>query len=355
MTTGRIIDPSSDLWREALDRSVHDFYHLPCYATLTAERGESPLAFIASSGEHRMLAPFLQRPLPLQISDDRSLSDVVSPYGYPGPIWSRGAPEAFKQESLYLLRDTLRSAGVISAFFRLHPLITEVEPFSLFGQISPQGPTVYIDLSASEEDLWRGTRGGHRREIRQLERRGYTAVIDEDWSQLDAFISCYRQTMDRVKASPFYYFPKKYFLDLRQCLGSQAKLCLVHIDGEVACAGIMTEMDGIAQNHLAGTADAHLSAHPSKLMLHFQRTWLKAHGHRFFHIGGGVGGREDSLFDFKIGFSRLHKPYNTWRIVTDTAKYDERVQHWLYLNGGPPQPSQDFFPQYRAPVVTSRR
>ena len=42
---------------------------------------------------------------------------------------------------------------------------------------------------------------------------------------------------------------------------------------------------------------------PTKLMLHFVRTWAKDRGLRRLRLGGGVGGKEDSLYRFKAGFS----------------------------------------------------
>lgn len=346
--SGRIVDPSSASWCEALSRSRHDFYHLPEYARLCAAEDETPCAFIAEAGEHRFVVPLLLRQLPRLLAGDDETTDATSPYGYPGPVWSRGAPDEFKNESLVLLSKTLQTNHIITVFSRLHPILNRPDDFVGVGDLSPPGSTVYIDLTADEDTLWRKTRGGHRREIRSLERNGYEATIDEEWAHLDSFMLCYHQTMDRVHAKPFYYFPKQYFLDLKMALGDRAKLCLVHYSGEIASAGIFTELDGIGQNHLAATADAHLHTHPAKLMKHFQRTWLKRRGNTVFHLGGGLGGQKDSLYEFKFGFSHQSLPFHTWRLVTDHAKYDTMVQRAADLRGGRALNSEGFFPGYRS-------
>ena len=65
------------------------------------------------------------------------------------------------------------------------------------------------------------------------------------------------------------------------------------------------------------------------LMLHFVRGFMKARGNRVMHLGGGLGGAHDSLFDFKAGFSKDRQPFRTWRVVVDPVRYAElsRARH----------------------------
>ncbi len=347
-THGQFIGPASPLWRDVVARAPHDFYHLPEYSVLAAGPDETPLAFHARSGEHEMLLPFMRKPLPTALDGGRGLTDAISPYGYPGPIWSEGAPAEFQRESLESLVESMRSESMVSGFFRLHTLLNHADQFTGVGELVLHGPTVYIDLTLSEDQLWTQTRRGHRREILGLREAGYVATIDHDWARLDDFMLCYNQTMDRVNASAFYYFPKSYFLELRKMLGDRASLCVVDLDGEVACAGIATVMGGIAQYHLSATAAAHLQAHPSKLMLNFLSIWLKQQGASVFHIGGGVGSLEDKLHLFKSGFSPLAAEFRTWRIVADEDRYAAALDQWSREKGMPPVDRAAFFPQYRA-------
>lgn len=331
-----------------LGLAPHDFYHFPEYSLLAATADETPLAFFAASSEHQVLVPFMRTPVPSLLGEGTPAYDAISPYGYPGPIWSTGAPAEFMRESLELLSSTMQAAQIVAGFFRLHPLLNRPEQFAGIGELVSHGPTVYIDLTVSEEELWKQTRRGHRREILTLQQQGYVVNIDEDWSNLDEFMLCYNQTMDRVNARAFYYFPKTYFLQLREMLGDRVNLCLVRFNGEIACAGIATEVDGLAQYHLSATAHAHLHAHPSKLMLNFLRSWLKQRGDRVFHIGGGLGSLEDKLHLFKSGFSPLASEFHTWRLVTDPARYDAMLDRWARQSGREPVDRHAFFPQYRA-------
>lgn len=333
-----------------LTRAEHDFYHLPCYQTLSAAAHDEPLAFHAVAGEHALLLPFHRRPIPERIGGTDGLFDATSPYGYPGPIWTRDAPAEFVRDALEGFATLLPDSHIVAAFIRLHTLLNESDLFEGVGELINHGPSVYIDLTLSEEQLWAQTRRGHKRDLVVLEKRGYSITID-DWSRLDDFLTCYYDSMRRLGASPFYFFPREYFERLRDCLGNRIHLCLVHLEDDVACAGLVTEMDGLCQYHLSATADAHFQDHPSKLMLHHLRFWLKARGNRIYHVGGGVGALRDTLHLFKIGFSPLTADFHTWRVVPDEARYEGCVARWSALAGRPPVDRAAFFPQYRAPLA----
>jgi hypothetical protein len=295
--------------------------------------------------------PFQQRPVPAELAGGERLFDVGSAYGYPGPIWSRGAPRSFIAAAARQFVGRLAEEGVVSAFIRLHTLLNDPADFAGIGEIVDHGPSVYIDLTLTEEELWAQTRRGHKRDLRVLEERGYTITMD-DWERLDDFLTCYYDSMRRLGASSFYLFPKAYFEGLRSCLGNdRIHLCLVYLDGDIACAGLVTEMDGLCQYHLSATADAHFQDHPSKLMLHHLRTWLKRRGNRIYHVGGGVGALRDTLHLFKTGFSPLAAYFHTWRIIPDQHRYDELVARRFGSGALCEEGDELFFPRYRAPLV----
>jgi hypothetical protein len=350
MLSDLIVEPGDDRWLKLLNEADHDFYHLPCYQQLAAGSDETPRGYIATDGTHSLLLPFQQRSVPADLAPGETLFDVNSTYGYPGPIWSRGAPDTFIAEALRRFTARLVQEGVVSAFFRLHTLLNDPAHFTGIGEIVNHGPSVYIDLTLTEEQLWAQTRRGHKRDLAVLENRGYQFVMD-DWDRLDDFLTCYYDSMRRLGASPFYFFSRDYFEQLRACLGEdRIHLCLVYLDGGIACAGIVTEMNGLCQYHLSATADAHFQDHPSKLMLHHLRTWLKRRGNRLYHVGGGVGALRDTLHLFKTGFSPLSADFHTWRVIPDQQRYDALVDRRFGAGLRPSLTDEVYFPLYRAPT-----
>ena len=164
---------------------------------------------------------------------------------------------------------------------------------------------------------------------------------------MSEFHAVYLESMKRVEADNYYNFPLEYFAELGDVLGDHLHLCVVEIDGQLASGALLIENCGIVQYHLSGTRSAFLKRHPSKTILNFVRYWAKDRGNRVFHLGGGLGGRKDALFDFKAGFSKIRHPFKTWRIIADQDRYGHLVQRWRALSGAEADGPEGFFPAYR--------
>jgi hypothetical protein len=335
-----ILPPGAPAWDEVLRRAEHDFYHLPAYAAFCGRAdGGEPLAIHVEDGPRRMLLPTIVRP----IGD--GLRDAASPYGYSGPLVA-GGDGAFAREAFLAARERLARDRIVTLFVRGHPLLGPPLPAEA-GTVVDHGPTVSIDLQRSEEELWRQTRSSYRQEITRALRAGHRAFFDERFEHLPAFVALYRETMERVGASRYYLFDESYFAELREALGRRLLLCVVVIEGAIAAGGLFVETGGLVQYHLSGTDARFLRQGPAKLMLHFVRSWARERGYRRLHLGGGVGGAEDSLFAFKAGFSPDRHRYQTLRAVADEPAYGALVRRRDPARD--PADRQGFFPLYRSP------
>ena len=344
-----IITAADPRWMAFLQSAPHDFYHLPGYVELSAEQeGGAAAAFWAEDGPYGMLAPFVLRPVPDSLDRGSGLQDASAPYGYPGPLLKGQPPEEVVTAFLRAFFEVGSNAGIVSAFFRFHPLL-EIPPgpFHRFGTLLEHGETVYVDLTLEPEELSRQTRVNHRADARRLLGEGYQVEVDR-WERMDAFLRIYGETMRYREADAFYHFDPGYFEALRRCMGDQLHLCaVVAPEGDVAAAGLFTCVDGLMEFHLSGTADAYRRTGPAKLMLIHMRDWAKAHGQRLMHLGGGVGCQADSLAFFKQGFSRLRGRYSTFRMVLKPDCYHRLVRRRIW--GEPPAEATDYFPAYRRP------
>ena len=314
-----LIHSEAPAWEAILRRVPHDFYHLPAYLALSADHeGGVARALLVDDGLRGMLLPLVIRPIP------GGGLDAASPYGYPGPLtWGDGDPD-FVREALVAGIEHLRSEGIVSLFVRLHPLLDEMPPVGV-GRLVTHGETVSIDLSQSLEQIWGQTRNNHRRDIGKSERFGYVARADEAWEHFDTFVRLYRDTMERLSAEDRYLFDERYFRELRKALGPSGWLWVVTKGDTVAAAVLFVETSGIVQYHLAGTDAEHASARPSKLLIRTVTGWAKERGDLRLHLGGGVGGADDSLMHFKTGFSDERHAFRTLRIVVDNASYARLV------------------------------
>lgn len=352
------LTPDDARWQQFLNESPHDFYHFPKYVTLCGNHQcGKPLAFFSVLGNQKLLLPLLLQEFHPPNSSTGMILDATCAYGYPCPLFNNSdvdsfAAKEFLTRSFASMLRLLNDIGVVSAFFRLHPLFkAPLDLLQTYGTIIPHGETVYIDLSNSSDEMWQQTRSGHRNEINRLKRKGHKVEFDSDWSQLDEFIKAYSENMRRIGADDNYFFPKTYFEELRRALGSRIHLCTVSIDNQIACAGIFTESCGIVQYHLSGTKDAFYKQYPTKLMLDFVRNWAKERGNKFFHLGGGLGAQEDSLFYFKSGFSDLRSTFYTWRIIVNELAYQKEVASWEEMSKCVADSCAGYFPAYRKKLL----
>jgi len=344
-----LLTPADARWQAFLDQTPHDFYHLPGYVELCAQQdGGEPAAFWAEDGEAALLAPLLLRPLPPALEASPDLRDAIAPYGYPAPLMTGERSAAKVTAFLKAFLEVGSEAGLVSAFFRGHPLLPLPEaPVAEFGTLLEHGETVYVDLTQTPEELARQTRTNHRADVRRLVLEGFTTVVD-DWERLPDFVRIYEETMRFHAADAFYFFDPDYYQALRRCLGEHLHLCLVLApSGEAAAAGLFTCVDGLVQFHLSGTAEAYRRTGPTKLMLVHMRDWAKARGERLLHLGGGVGCQADSLAFFKQGFSKLRGTFATFRMVLQPDTY--RRLTTLRQQAGPSSGAPDYFPAYRLP------
>jgi hypothetical protein len=351
----KILQIDDPQWLAILEKTRHDLYHLPKYIALEAERNKSiPEAILILDGENFLFLPYLIRSCQslFEFTNVReNFDDIISPYGYPGLIISNSAmhDSDFLKSSMRQLKQTLQERKFCSAFIRLHPIVNE-NLTAIFPEenFTDNGETISIDLTLSEEQIWLDTRSSHRNKINKCKRMGMTARMVPLGEYLDSFMAIYQETMDRQLAHESYYFNRDYYSNIYQ-LGEKVHLCIVELETNIICAGIFFECSGILQYHLGGTKNEYLKFAPSKLMFDWVRFWGKARGNKYLHLGGGLGGSQDSLHYFKSGFSKQRHKFLTWRLIIDRQKYFDLVELRARFLQKQTQELLDsgFFPAYR--------
>jgi hypothetical protein len=347
----RFLNLNSPEWLQTLSHCEHDVYHLPEYASLEAKwiRAEA-IAFHYEAAESQMLLPLLVRPTPAGFG-----LDAVTPYGYSSPVFSRGATSDFRAAALEQFHVAAIEKGIISTFVRLHPLL-----FPDLPSLSPslqrdwnaveRGITATMPIQLTEEEWFKGLAGGHRAGIRKLLRAGCTVEIDTDraWK---SFPEIYRQTMQRVGAAAAYFYSDEYVANFRDSLGYATRcVAVLSADGDVMATGLFTHVSETLQYHLSGTAEPFLTMAPMKLLLYGAWKWAAENNVKSFHLGGGLGSKRDSLFEFKSQFGGKEIAFRTVSIVHDRKSFLAECNSWLSKSEQQLAPPDGFFPPYRAPI-----
>lgn len=361
MIKSQLFDCSDmDKWKELLQNcGNYDVYHLPEYHLISEGLGEgTPYLFSFEFDGFSALFPFLLRDLSaLEGLEALKFNDLTSVYGYPGIVSTtqkgQSNSDEFKDAFQSELKKVLYELSVISLFTRSNPLLSTNWLFEGMADVVPRSTSVAIDLQKSDQEQLRGITKGHKYDIRKSFREGVVVREDPAFEHVDSFISIYSETMDRVGSTDYYYFPKDYYLKLKQGLGDNIKLFCAWLNGQIVSASMFFFADKIVQYHLSGTATNHLRHNGAKVILDHVRTYATENDYQWLNLGGGVGSTEDSLFRFKAGFSKSRHEFEIIRMIVDPVGYEKAVElrrKWAEGEGLLTQRT-GFFPTYREPLT----
>lgn len=329
-------------WDSYISRSLlHDVFHSWTYHSLNTE-GE-PLLFVYQEGAAFIALPVIKRKI-----EDTDFYDMTSVYGYCGPISNVNSAEISKSTLMNFktaFMDFMTEENAVCIFSRLHPFVEQCHLLENIGGLVENGTTLYMDLSSSIEEQRSKYEKRLGRQVRQLREKGYIIKEAADASEIRAFVDIYHKNMDRLHASPQYYFEEKYFTDILKLEGFDNKLLLIYDGTTLACGAIVLLSDTIIRNHLSATSPDYLNESPSKLLTDEISMVGRRLGKKIFHLGGGVGGKEDSLFEFKKRFSDLQVKDHIWCYINDSKAY-----HNIVAKAGTDIDMQsNYFPLYRQP------
>ncbi|PSB45767.1 GNAT family N-acetyltransferase [Chamaesiphon polymorphus] len=364
----QVLSPTDSDWQECLNDIPHDFYHLPGYLELEAQRHDGhPEAILVKDGEQVFFLPYILRDCVgiASLQENRTMDidrlcgepiyDVISPYGYPGMLVNQaGQNPTFIDRCLNTIYERWYEKNICSAFLRLHPIINSyIDPKTSNPErflICERGDVVICDLANDPEAIWKQMRANHRTKINKLRRSGFVARMETVDKYLDVFIDIYIETMSRVNANAAYFFSRDYFEKFCEVLGDRLQICVVEIDGRTAAASLVTESSGIVQYHLGGTKTEFLPQSPTTIMFHQTIEWGQQRGNQYLNLGGGLGSSRDSLFHFKSGFSDRVGTFMTMQSIVNKDLYARLTQlRAESLNKTIAEfESTSFFPVYRS-------
>lgn len=312
-----------DVWKNIVKRAnAYDFHHTWYYHSLETE-GE-PFLFLFRHQENFIALPLLKRRI-----EGTQYFDCTSVYGYAGPI-SNLPLEQLSDNTIAEFKSAfesfLLSEKIVSVFSRLHPLLNQELLLKKLGGLHTTGKTVAIDLSVPYEQQVQNYRRAIRMKINQLRRKGFVVREAGCQSELREFVRIYIENMIKVNASPAYFFDEAYFTNLLNAEDFDSKLLLAYYDNKITSGLILTCSDNIMQTHLAATSNDFLHEAPMKLLFDEASLVGRELGMKYLHLGGGVGGKEDSLFVFKSGFSNLFFNFETWRYIANQPVYNQLVE-----------------------------
>jgi hypothetical protein len=349
-------------WRSLVEATPrHDVFFMPEYV-IPFERlsGEvARLFFFGDEANYIIYSFFLRRinDLPFYqaapLDGETTYLDLVSPYGYSGPlayVSDQSCQRDLWQGYLSAFHHYCRDMNVVCEFARLNPFVGNQQFMrELTSGVRVGSQITYLDLTQTEEALWRGLNRGNRSNINKARRSGIRVEEGCDDDSLRRFYELYLATMCRNHANRWYYFSPDFFADSFTLLDDRISLFCASYQGWIVAAASFLH-DGDVVHYFLGGSDSHyLALRPNNLLMYQAICWAKRQGYRLFNLGGGYGAN-DNLARFKAAFSKSSITFYTYRMIHNAAIYDDLcTRHVIYrLNTGQPDENTDYFPRYRA-------
>lgn len=327
--------PAGDWDALLAELGVADAYLLRAYVEASA---------LLEPGEPRFLRAgdvvfaAVERPIP----GAGGATDLTTPYGYGGPA-GPGDGEAF-----YAAYDAwCRGRGAVTTFLRFHPLLENHRLAPRRLDLVRVADTATWPLPA-DADLLAGMHSMHRRGARKALRAGVTATITPAPEELDDFVALYEAGMRRRDAHAFYFFREPYWETLRGLGERLLRLDARSAEGELLASMLCLATPPWLHYHLGAATEEGFALGASKLLFLEAARHGQENGYAELHLGSGLGGREDSLWEFKQRFSPAPgRPFWIGRLVHDDGRYRELAGEAAGTDG--------FFPAYRAPAAAEAR
>jgi hypothetical protein len=329
-------------WKSIVQKSYEfDSYHTWEYHNLTKDG--IPVLLVFYENDNFIALPLLKRRIP-----NTDFYDMTSVYGYTGPISnqllseiSNSMMENFKIE----LTQFLKNNHIISVFSRLNPFLEQMSLMNVFQGVHNNGVTVVINLQQSLEQQRSRYESSLLKQIRKAKSMGFYIQESKSPKAVNDFSRLYTENMERVGASKYYMFTEEYFNNFLNSMEYHSKLIMVYHEEQAICGGIILFTKTIIQSHLAATKTDYLKYSPAKFLTDEISQIGRQLGMKYLNLGGGLGFKKDSLFDFKSTFSDIYYDYKTWRYISDPDNYLKLLSD----AGIDPNNSVDFFPLYRCP------
>lgn len=274
----------------------------------------------------------------------QKLFDITTPYGY-GGFLIEGTPSKCNLKKMNEeYSGYCHSNNLISEFVRFHPLLKNSKINSEIYEVIDLGKTITIDL-ISKEQIWNDLSSKNRNVIRKAIKSGVEIYWGRSPELIDEFIPLYNVTMNKDDAIDYYYFNKEFYKSVLNDLKYNSLIFYALYDQKIISISMIIFGKDNMHYHLSASDVEHQNLAATNLLLYEAACWGCENGYKSFHLGGGLGSKEDSLYKFKKAFNKNSETFfSIGKKIFNQDKYDElnKIRDKDCNNT-----NTTFFPQYR--------
>ena len=340
----------TEKWDEIVKSfKYHDIYYLSDYCKAFKIHGDGePTLFYYTNKDVKAINVVMKRDISLDKNffgkiPHNTYYDITTPYGYGGFLVEGTATK----DNMEILRDVYKNycenEGIVSEFVRFHPVLNNCEKVESIYDITKLGTTITIKL-ISKQQIWNDLISKNRNVIRKATKSGVEIFWGRDPKLLKEFIKLYNETMDKDNASDYYYFEAEFYNSILNDLKYNSMFFYAVYNEKIIAISIIMFANHQMHYHLSASDKEYQHIAATNLLLFEAACWGCENGYSTFHLGGGLGSKEDNLFKFKKAFNKNPSTYfSIGKRVFDYEKYEALVK----LRSPRKGIDTSFFPMYR--------
>lgn len=317
--------------------------------------------FIDEKDRTLVIMPFLLRKIP-DIGLDRSYYDVISPYGYSGPLYNFDLPKDSLIKFWEMVDDWYKKNNVVSEFIRFS-LNSNYQFYS--GVLIPTLSNVKGKI-IGEIDQWDNFKQKVRNNYRKASGSKLRIEILQDSTNIEKikkFHSIYIETMTRINAEAQYFYSLNYFKKTVELSKNNFLIAFVYYKDIAISTELILISGKTLFSYLGGTLAEYFNHRPNDFLKIEVMNWARKNNYENYILGGGRSDN-DGLYQYKKAFfpNDTDIVYYTGRKITNKKVYNSlnKIMNSQIVNGDLKSTEEstmkiDYFPSYRAYELNEKK
>lgn len=330
----------------------YDVYYLAEYTKAFRAHGDGePMLFYYEDSNMKAINVVMKRDIERDVRFQgkiprSSLFDLATPYGYGGFLLEGNVDDVSVHRLNTEYSDYCQQAGIVSEFVRFHPVLNNYENLEYMYDLTTLNETITMNLQV-KEDIWNNLSTNKKRWIKKLKNVGVEVYWGRNPELFDEFQEMYFMTMDKNQARDYYYFDRDFFNSICQDCRYHAMIFYAVYEGIKIGMVLVLHGNGQLHHHFSASHIGFQHLASTNLLMYEIALWGSENGYNTFHLGGGVGSSEDSLYKFKSGFNSKSKTvFSIGKKIFLHNQYKELLQK--LRDEGNISETERFFPAYRS-------
>ncbi|WP_298555595.1 GNAT family N-acetyltransferase [uncultured Algibacter sp.] len=275
------------------------FYSLQ-YCNYTKEKCLSYFLLTKNNSPLVLLPIYLNKIESKAINSEEDYFDVISPYGYSGPLINNDASIEDIKVFWTKVDNWYKNNNVVTEFIRFN---LDNNHINYSGHLIPTLNNVKGKID-DFDSIWNNFKQKVRNNYRKASNSELTFKIYDKTKTpnlIQDFYDIYIKTMVRNDAARNYFYPKNYFLDLVENNYDNTLLAFVYKDDTPISAELIICNNGELYSYLGGTLQDYFNYRPNDFLKIEVIKWSLKNNKTHYILGGGRS-NNDGLYQYKKAF-----------------------------------------------------